>query len=96
MNEQTQRTLLARVGLAVDEAIREHRLSQGDLAGLADVSRSTVQKLLVGRPVRLDLAARIGVAVAVVDLYGEPSSGRPVPVDYPTPFPRPVCLGSAA
>jgi hypothetical protein len=84
MNEQAQRTLLARVGLTVEEAIREHRLSHCELAGLADVSRSTVEKLLAGQPVRLDLAVRIGVAVAVVDLYGESSPSQAVPVDYST------------
>jgi transcriptional regulator with XRE-family HTH domain len=90
MNEKAQRTLLAGVGLALDDAIREHRLSQGELAGLADVSHSTVKKLLSGQPVRLDLAVRIGVAVAVVDPYGEPSSSQPVLVDYPTPPQGPV------
>jgi transcriptional regulator with XRE-family HTH domain len=85
-------SLIQRIGTAVEEARRDHLLSERELARLAGVSRSTVHRLERGGVVRADLAVRVAAAITVVDLYSEPLEPVNGPVMLPVLEPLPAEL----
>jgi DNA-binding XRE family transcriptional regulator len=69
-------SLVRRIGLAAREARHERGWSERELARLANVSRQTLHRLEGGRNVRPDLAAKVALAVLVVDVYSAPPERR--------------------
>ena len=80
-------SLIRRIAFALGEARSGHRLSERQLARLAGVSRGPVHRLERTGQCRPDLAVRVALALAVVDLYGAPSTLDTMLAERLTPRP---------